>query len=115
MLQCLDLCAPTAEALDISTLAATSLFTLFLWASVLELSALTDLLRAGIAEAINPSTVALALSVAHMTNDSVLLHNCYWCIRQLIFDDRAAAANLLDGRSAVKLVRGALCHTSVCR
>lgn len=115
MLQVLDLSANVSGAIDLSSFAATSLFTMFLWASVLELDSLVEAFRAGIANAINPATIALALSVAHMTNDSLLLQLCYWCVRQLIFDDRGALASMLDGRSAVKLVKGALCHTTVVR
>jgi len=113
LLQCLDLAAPGAEALDLATFSATSIFTLFLWASVLELHSVLDVFRKGITDDIKPSTVALAFSVAHATNDSVLLHRCYWCIRQLIFS--GSGASLLDSKNAVKLVKGALCHTTVCR
>lgn len=115
ILQCLDYCAPDAPLLDAAAISATQVFTLFMWATVLELSSLVEACREVILNTIDATTVALTLAAAHATNDEGLLHRCYWCLRGAMCGVGGVPPSWLDGKSPSRLVRGTLSYKASCQ
>ncbi|CAE8590930.1 unnamed protein product, partial [Polarella glacialis] len=120
LLQCLDLCGPGAEITAATAVSAagttgTQLYTLFVWAVVLELVSLSKACREAMLSAINVATVALALSVGHATDDGELLRSCYWCLREAMCQASGVPPEWIHGPGPPRLSRGFLSYKSICK
>jgi len=115
ILQCLDLSVPGAVPADASLVPSSQLFTMFIWAVVLELQAVADLCRDALLQAVDRTTVALALATGWITSDADLLRKCYWCLRQTLCGVPGVPSSWLDTPGPIKLTRGVLSHKTACR
>lgn len=111
VVQMLEMASPgSSSELDVSGMQATTILGFFMWATVLEFSAIASVCRAALAASVDISTVALVLAAGHGTGDADLLKRCYWCLRELMCGATGVPGSWLDGKGPVKLVRGALLH-----
>mmetsp|Transcript_66093 Transcript_66093/g.186764 ORF Transcript_66093/g.186764 Transcript_66093/m.186764 type:complete len:543 (+) Transcript_66093:342-1970(+) len=114
-LQCLEIAAPQAVMpFNPASLPSSMLLSHFLWAAVLELTALAAACRQALVATVDAATVAFALAAGHATEDEDLLRRCYWCLRETMCGATGVPSMWLDCRGPVKLAHGLLSHSDGC-
>eukprot|EP00927_Polykrikos_kofoidii_P021199 TRINITY_DN20142_c0_g1_i1.p1 TRINITY_DN20142_c0_g1~~TRINITY_DN20142_c0_g1_i1.p1 ORF type:complete len:626 (+),score=74.75 TRINITY_DN20142_c0_g1_i1:118-1995(+) len=113
--ECLDLSKPDAPPFDERLVSVTQTFALFLWAVVLDLESVVSSCREAILNAVDTTTVALALAVGNATGDAAVLKRCYWCVREATCGPTGVPSEWLNGSRSVHLTKGTLCHEGLCR
>jgi len=121
LLQCLDFAAPVGTMTVQSAVAAakmvgTQLFTILLWAVVLELGEVIEACRELVLQDTDPTMVALVLAVGHAIGDEVLLRHAYWRIREELCGPTGVPEEWLQGANPVRLLKGGyLAHRTICK
>ncbi|CAJ1363809.1 unnamed protein product [Effrenium voratum] len=121
LLQCLEFCAPVGtmslrSKVAAAGLAGVQLFSILLWAVVLELPELGEACRNLALQQLDISTVALVLGVGHAIGDGEMLRQAYWCVRETLCNASGVPEEWLNGSGEVRLLKGGfLAHRSVCK